>query len=399
MKFDYQKLMQEVDRMVTRKWNNRTLDQLGELVPEEQDENVLFRHNWLAKGQAFALVASSGVGKSSMADQLAYHWALGDAFLAEPTRPLSIAVIQHEDSDRDLQEQRDGMKRGLLSEGWSMAKVERALAAVVFPTDFIGLEGDQFLNLLTEYQADCRKHLLLINPLQRVFGGELSSQKDTSHFCAGIDKILKHPEYGCGAGIIMHTPKFHSGIKDGRQSVDDYAEYAMAGSQEWTAWVRAIINFQKHGTSEDYFDIKASKRGKRLCWKDANGNPTTKRIFKHSDGFIYWQEVTDADEIAAIPSELQAMGRKREEKPGMDIKAAACFWAKEIADHEELQRMGTNELRDAIYAAMKQNGRTRLDARNVFDELSSNPADYGLKIRRDQFGRKTFEVEVKNEDK
>jgi len=396
MILDYEKLVAESHRMAANNWNNRTLSDLGDLLPENQDKNVLFRHNWLAIGQAFGLVASSGVGKSSMADQMALHWVLGHPFLAEPTRPLKISMIQAEDSDRDLQEQRDGMMHGMALEGFDGEAIAEALNGVAFPTDFIGVQGDNFLQKLAEYQSDCRFDLIFINPLQRFFGGDISSQEDTSKFCAGLDRILKHPDYGCTMGIVMHTPKFHSGVKDGRQSVDDYAEYAMAGSQEWTAWIRAVINFQKHGTSEDYFDIKASKRGKRLGWKDADGNPTTKRVFKHSEGFIYWQEVTDPCELASIQDDGEQTHHKREPKPELNLNAAVAFWASEIMNNQSLQELGANDLRKVVYDAIRQEGRTRIDARNIVSELMANPNRHGLKISADKFGKKTLKTDDEN---
>lgn len=387
MILDIDSLIAESHRMAENHWNNRKLSNLGDLLPEEQDKSVLFRHNWLAVGQAFGLVASSGVGKSSMADQMAFHWTMGCPFLAEPTRPLKISIIQAEDSDRDLQEQRDGMIRGLALEGFDEGQIKDAINSVAFPTDFIGVQGDNFLQKLTEYQGDCHFDMIFINPLQRFFGGDISSQEDVSHFCAGLDQILKHHEYGCTMGIVMHTPKFHSGIKDGRQSVDDYAEYAMAGSQEWTAWIRAVINFQKHGTSEDYFDIKASKRGKRLGWKDADGNPITKRLFKHSDGFIYWQEVTDPNELASIP---EAPKKTKENEP---FSAADCAtqMARELA---RLHGFGSsvclakNKMKKALYEMIKlpPMKRTFNDADSTVEVIWAHPSEYGVEVVKHPMG-------------
>jgi len=388
MILDIEKLIAKSHEMAANKWHSRNLTDLGDLLPEEQDRSVLFRHNWLALGQAFGLVASSGVGKSSMADQMAFHWALGDEFLAAPTRPLKIAMIQAEDSDRDLQEQRDGMIRGMAAEGYQQERILESIRRVDFPTDFIGVQGDSFIQMLTEFQGDLKFDMVFVNPLQRFFGADVSSQEDASHFCAGLDKIMKHPDYGCAMGIVMHTPKFHSGIKDGRQSVDDYAEYAMAGSQEWTAWIRAVINFQKHGASEDYFDIKASKRGKRLGWKNTNGEPITKRVFKHSDGYIYWKEVTDEEELAAIPeTPKKEVGAKPKDE--LDIARSAASIA---TNYKEDATGKTRDVFASNFWNQDHRKHRKADWALVFDYLVERADEYGFIKREITNGNRTKSV-------
>lgn len=288
------------EEVARSQWSLRSFADLPPLCPEEEDKNILFKHNWLALGQSYILVATSGIGKSSMTVQMAYFWVLGLKFIAEPLRPLRICIIQDEDSERDLQEQREGMRRGLKEQyGWTDEQLAEAESKIVITEDFVGYAGDRFINRLHEFQRDNRFDIIVINPVQSFMGADVSSQPDVSHFCReGLGPIMKSKEYGCCIGLVEHTAKIKSGQKDGRQNVSDYGEYAMAGSHEWTDWARSVIAFMKHDKIDGVFDLAVPKRGLRLGWRDSEGNKTIRKRFAHSDGYIFWKDVTAETEEA-----------------------------------------------------------------------------------------------------
>lgn len=307
---------------------SRTLADVAPLIPEREDRSVLFKNNWLAYGQVAQLVATSGVGKSSFAMQTAFNWAAGLPFLAEPMRPLKCAIIQSEDSERDVAEQLYGMHMGLVNfEGWSESRFQKIKSEILCPTIFIGKQGKEFIALLKTFQAEMKCDMIFINPIQAFFGGDISNQKDVSAWTrGGLDPIAKDPANPCCFFLVCHTPKFKSGDKNGRANVKDYGEYIFAGSHEWLDYVRANFTFLKHGTSNDYFDFSAPKRGKRLGWRDEDGAKTTNKIFKHSDGFIYWQEVTDPDEIAAIDGGVHRVKKQLSEERVMEVAQQMADW-------------------------------------------------------------------------
>lgn len=351
---------EEIEKEVAAtRWDLRTLADLEPFDPDEShDPNILFRHNWLSLGQSFMLVATSGVGKSSMTVQMAYHWATGRAFLAEPMRPLKIAIIQGEDSDRDVQEQREGMRRGLIDiEGWSEDAVRLAEKSIYMPTDFIGYAGDKFISRLADFQRDNRFDLILINPLQSYFGGDVSSQEDVSHFCReGLDPIMKSKSSGCCIGLVAHTPKQKSGDRTGRSNVDDYGEYMMQGSAEWTNWARAVFSFLKSNKKDGLFDFAATKRGHVLRWKDNEGKRTSKRHFAHSDGFIYWQHVEDpaafGNDAASFADEVRRL-------------------AEYIYEHGKVNRT-------MVKCNAGKIGITQRRYSEIFDDLFETAENYGL---------------------
>ena len=292
-----------------------TLADLGPLKDEAADDNVLFSGNWLGRGGGLLITASSGVGKSSLIVQSLLSWSLGKEFLARPNnwKRLKCALVQSEDSQRDLQEIRDGMIRGFTSNGWTDEEVNDAVGSMHI-WNCVGKVGKDFCEWLRAQQHDDPVDIIAINPIQGFFGGDISKQEDVSRFLReGLDPILKG-EYGtkpCAAVLVQHTPKI-TATKDGNDAeVGNYGEYLGAGSHEWTDWTRANLVFLKHKGSSDFFDLQAAKRGKRLGWICPDGHPTIRKLLAHSTGYIYWRIVTD-------PQELEAAGataKPKEEKP------------------------------------------------------------------------------------
>ena len=329
-------LDREIDAAEPKAMPFTTFAGLGALKPEEEDENVLFKGNWLGRGGGLLLTASSGTGKSSLVTQALWSWTLGKEFLAKPNLPaLKCSLVQSEDSVRDLQEIRDGMVAGFKANGWTDEELAKALDGVHL-WNCVGKVGREFCTWLLNQQKRDPVDIIAINPIQGFFGGDVSRQEDVSRFLReGIDPILKG-EFGtkpCAAVLVQHTTKITSGQAEGRVNVNDYGEYIGAGSHEWTDWCRAKIVFLKRKMSEDYFDLKAAKRGKRLKWKGKDGLPTTNRTIAHSSGYIFWRVVDDPAEIEQLEAEEGGDGkrpkpvtrlhlkRERDKGPGENAKA------------------------------------------------------------------------------
>lgn len=359
----------------------RTFADVGLPVPEEEDPNVLFRNNWMGRGGGLIETSSTGAGKSSISVQQSFCWAVGEPFIGTPIRPIKTAIIQGEDMERDLQEQYSGMIRGFTElYGWDKEKLECAVANVHL-WKCVGLTGDRFIEWLGNQAASDPVDNICINPLQSYFGGDISAQKDCDHFFReGIDPIIKG-ERGlpaCMATIMAHTTKFASGNSKERATVDDYAEYIGAGSHAIADWARARVVFLKRANSEVYFDFKLAKRA-RCGWTDADGNRVSKKVFKHAEGYIFWQEVTDEDELAALDEEqkssrtLTSNARKANDN-GLESNAA---WLAD-AVHGSL-RSGVTISR-ANVASWARGRWQHGPADAAVKHLWNHPSAYGLKI-------------------
>ena len=81
--------------------------------PKPGDDSELLQTRYLCRGGGMLICGATGIGKSSLAIQLAMLWAIGKgAFGLVPPRPLKVLIIQAENDDGDIAEFRDGVCAG-----------------------------------------------------------------------------------------------------------------------------------------------------------------------------------------------------------------------------------------------------------------------------------------------
>ena len=384
-----------------------TLADLGPLKDEADDDNVLFSGNWLGRGGGLLITASSGVGKSSLIVQSLLSWSLGKEFLARPNngRRLKCALVQSEDSQRDLQEIRDGMIKGFSSAGWTEDEVNDAVGSMHI-WNCVGKVGKDFCEWLRAQQHDDPVDIIAVNPIQGFFGGDISKQEDVSRFLReGLDPILKG-EYGtrpCAAVLVQHTPKI-TATKDGNDAeVGNYGEYLGAGSHEWTDWTRANLVFLKHNGSSDFFDLQAAKRGKRLGWTGPDGHPTIRKLLAHSTGYIYWRIVTD-------PQELEAAGvtaKPKDEKPPKPKSKLQEKYERDHGPEKNREALAEHVTREILLDRRINNGELRKwaeeqwvkdIARQSVTRFESSLVDFGLGKDKDGFYMKLEKTDCQNDE-
>lgn len=233
------------------------------------------------------LVGPTGVGKSSLTMQLAMSWALGrECFGVEPVGPLKTLLIQAENDDGDLAEQRDGVLSGLALTDAEREAVYDQIMVVSENTKC----GDNFIVRLHELLEETKPDMVIVDPALAYIGGDVSAQKDVSPFLrTKLNPLLTR--YRVGMVIVHHTNKPLRGKdkKDGWKA-GEFA-YLGAGSAEWANWARAILCLQ--GTDEHgKFVLIAAKRGQRLFWVDDNGGKAYVKGLSHGEsGTICWREV------------------------------------------------------------------------------------------------------------
>lgn len=384
-----------------------TLADLGPLKDEADDDNVLFSGNWLGRGGGLLITASSGVGKSSLIVQSLLSWSLGKEFLARPNngRRLKCALVQSEDSQRDLQEIRDGMIKGFSSAGWTEDEVNDAVGSMHI-WSCVGKVGKDFCEWLRAQQHDDPVDIIAVNPIQGFFGGDISKQEDVSRFLReGLDPILKG-EYGtrpCAAVLVQHTPKI-TATKDGNDAeVGNYGEYLGAGSHEWTDWTRANLVFLKHKGSSDFFDLQAAKRGKRLGWIGPDGHPTIRKLLAHSSGYIYWRIVTD-------PQELEAAGvtaKPKDEKPPKPKSKLQEKYERDHGPEKNREALAEHVTREILLDRRINNGELRKwaeeqwvkeIARQSVTRFESSLVDFGLGKDKDGYYMKLEKTDCQNDE-
>ena len=261
---------------------------------KQNDPSELLRDRFLCRGGGLLLVGPTGVGKSSLAMQAMISWAIGKPlFGIMPARPLRSLLIQAENDDGDIAEQRDGAIAGM---GLTPEEIALALKHVVV-VRVDTQSGEAFCKgtvgpLLKMHGPD----LLWIDPALAYIGGEASSQGDVGKFLRNWLNPLIH-RHGCGVVIIHHTNKPPSGQEKPNWQAGELA-YLGSGSAEWANWARAVIALRGKG-SHEVFELCAGKRGGRLGWREADGSTRAySKMIAHSrvPGAICWREA-DADEI------------------------------------------------------------------------------------------------------
>ncbi len=211
-------------------------------------------------------------------------------------RPEMIEKALAENDEGDLAEMRNGVLAGC----GDLASEQKARAGAnvktVTLTDKTSDGFAQMLNLLLTEEGPF--DLVLVDPAFAYLGGDSNSQRDVSHFMRELLNPLVQ-EHGVGLILAHHTNKPMRGKEKEGWAAGDYA-YLGAGSAEWINPARAALAIRSIG-SENVFELRAAKRGKRLRWKDSEGLDTTVQHIAHhgAEGVICWRSAT-AEEVAEI---------------------------------------------------------------------------------------------------
>lgn len=273
-------------------------------VPEPPDEannpRALFRRGYLRKGGGIIAASVAGAGKSTFSLQCALHWVLGfSCFGIEPVRPLRVAVVQAEDDIEELSMFRSSMRQGLSAEGFTPDQIDEAARRLHIRTDFLGKTGDDFANTLRAMQNADKYDLVIVNPLNSFFEGDISLNRDaTEFFRTFIDPVIKDPSTECGILFIHHMGKPAKGKDASTWGKGAYAQYALQGAAELNNWARAVLVMIPFENAPDFWTLTAAKRYKPLSWKDADGKDTKDKVIAYSKDYVYWREPS-AEEITA----------------------------------------------------------------------------------------------------
>jgi hypothetical protein len=305
---------------------------LGELRTPTygNDPDELLKWRFLYRGGICLLCGPTGVGKSALGMQGAMHWSVGRDFFGilpgevYQAAGMRILLVQAENDEGDLAEMRDGVLAGCEDLG----EEEKALALKrVTVCTICDKSAEAFAAaveaLLVErgpvHQGSpeaiavqgCAFDLVIVDPAFAYLGGDSNSQKDVSHFMRELLNPLLQ-KHRVGMILLHHTNKPLRGKEKESWAAGDYA-YLGAGSAEWINPARAALAIRSLG-SDTVFELRAPKRGKRLRWVDADGEPTVVKYIAHhrEPGVICWREAT-ADEVADVGGKGKGGRRKQYE--------------------------------------------------------------------------------------
>jgi hypothetical protein len=289
-----------VEAQVAKIQEPPTVTALGDLRAPAygNDPTELLKHRFLYRGAICLLCGPTGVGKSALLMQAAIYWAVGKAFFGilpgeiYQKQGMRILLVQAENDEGDLVEMRDGVLAGcddLTDEEKELARRRIQVKTVCDKC------GEIFAAYLAVLIAETGPYdLVMVDPAFAYLGGDSNTQKDVSHFMRELLNPLLQ-KHQVGMVLAHHTNKPLRGKEKDNWEAGDYA-YLGAGSAEWINPARAALAIRSIG-SDSVFEFRAAKRGKRLRWQDANGNPTNAKLIAHDGrpGVICWHAATPAD--------------------------------------------------------------------------------------------------------
>lgn len=261
------------------------------------DPNSVLGNRFLCRGGSLLLVAPSGVGKSTLATQMAFTWGLGQRlFGIRPKNKLKSLIIQAENDSGDIAEQAQGSLAGMnIDPSEHVDEVEDIRQNVVFVRDTIHT-AEAFCSTVSRLVERHKPDLVFVDPLMSFLGGDVSSQEVCSRFFRnGLNPIAEAT--GIIFVIVHHTAK---PPKEKAKSIEgwtpaDYA-YLGAGSHEITNWARAVIVLQQQQDDERRFVLSIVKRGRRAGATTLSGELTTSIPLAHSEHGLSWVQLASEPE-------------------------------------------------------------------------------------------------------
>lgn len=254
-----------------------------EAFDRTNDPNNVLGNRWLCRGGTMLLQSQSGVGKSTLAMQMAISWCVGrDLFGIKAIKPLRIAIIQAENDLGDLAEQFQDSKKAMNLYDIELNHLKTNLRffreQVRTGADFVKMSR----NVIKRTKAD----LIIADPLLSYVGGDISKQEVIASFLRnGLNSVLE--ETGAIWIWIHHMGKPKDTSKN---TQTDYA-YSGLGSSDLANWARETMTLIRKDdvNGKKVFQLLLSKRDKRTGLVDSKGKPTSSIDICHSDKGLTWE--------------------------------------------------------------------------------------------------------------
>ncbi|MFE8106929.1 AAA family ATPase [Sphingomonas melonis] len=246
------------------------------------DENKpLLSGNWLIKNvlpaEAFCtIIGHPGCGKSFFALDLACHIAAGLKWQDRKVKQGLVLYIAAE-GQRGQQNRVEAWKRHYEAQGLAFAMIPVAIN--------LGARTEDLPKLFETIQAACAiagvpLAALVIDTLNRTFGGGDENGTDMSEYVANIGKV--QTTFGCTAIVVHHIPKNSETVSErGHGSLRGAIETSLVVSSDAESGLRTVL-CKKQKDAEDgwklNFKLKVIELG-----EDEDGDPVTSCVVVPAD--------------------------------------------------------------------------------------------------------------------
>lgn len=281
----------------------KRLGDFADPIPDDDNPMAIFKDKYLRRGQMLLIVSTLGVGKSTFVSQGSECWARGLPFMGfVPTRPLLTSVFETEDDGDEIADFRNNFSKGFKRDGWTDLEIAEAESGATAPIYYKmgGVQTSSFLDYLNFCTERDKPDIVIINPAYDFIEGDFSKAEDVSQWKTSLLEIAERNRFA--VIVVHHTNKVPTNAKERTNwCTGTSAAYAGSGSMVLPSSARAVVFIRPLEKKSGLFEIVAAKRGKRLGWRDAEGNPTTIRYAAHTDDIIFWRNATAA-EVNAVAS-------------------------------------------------------------------------------------------------
>lgn len=365
----------------------RSIDDIGDYKPEEDDPNVLIYGPWLERGGSAFWVSTAGTGKSVGCVQLAHAMSAGLPFCGlRPRGKLRFWVFQSEDSPRRVAQDRIDVRAEL-----SQLHPEIDWRTVGRTVKFLKLDGSvgtAFLAELDKLLALAARHnekpdVIVLNPLLAFVGGPIVDGSYVTPFLRGgeingkptkgLQSLLER--HGVGVLIFHHTPKPPTEKEIDGWMKSQFPEYQGAGSSDITNWGRSFVTMMRVKGHPNMVCVTAGKNGAELGWERVGG--AYRHYMAYSDetgvsgkGRHAWRELTPEEYDEVVGSSKAADERKVDE--------AVCAVVEAVKSAKSAPMASAN----ALTALLANSGVGRTALRKAIPIVLANPDKFRLSTRR-----------------
>lgn len=237
--------------------------------------------DWIAEGVVNSLYGQGGVGKTLLAQQLAYCLASGKPFLGLPVEKKKVMCVLCEDDRDEIHRRHDAIKKGLgitignpFSDVMLWPRVGYDNILVTWDKDGVPQVSDQFRAVLDAVLLH-RPSLLVLDTLADMYGGNEIVRVQVNHFVKTVlgRLILEARRNGLILTVLLLAHPSTAGVTTGT---------GLSGSTAWENSVRSrlYLRFPEEGAADERELVRAKANYAK------SGEETTLRLLWHGGMFV-----------------------------------------------------------------------------------------------------------------
>jgi RecA-family ATPase len=319
------------------KWEEWSVDELCSKAQETNPDAILSaQDNYMARGSAMVLVATTGAGKSSYAMQQAVWLSNGQEFCGQkPAGQLSFLILQNENDAYDTGEaMRDSIVNFAKVHGKTVEEVQKVCNEKIYIRR-VHCSGDDLPIIIKQMLASIKEKygvtidVVTVDPLLGFFGGLLDPDRTQQWLYTVISPLMHECKF-----LLMLT--HHSTAFEGRSNGAGLNNsYSSFGGAILPGWVRAVINLQP-SQDPDVFLLRYEKRKKRL------GSKPIWALRQNKDG-VCWDILDDKEAEPFIEAVTPKIKKGRIQNPVLPIeKQALAAQNKALEERHERNMLYTS---------------------------------------------------------